>query len=561
MVLGPCLVLGSWSGPSDDERTQNEELRPSPVGDTALKAALTGPSRFHLYNFEPVRTSFARGALTGALLTVPLVAIWYAGWKTLDLPFPPFDLFDWIARILPGPIVTLVIDGLVRAFSALNIGPAHGAKLVEQCLAVGLAAGMGITACAIVFALLGASGEPATLFGAILGAMTGGLVVVMEDTLNRLTTPGAFASGIWLFATSLLWGLSLGWAYEQVVGATGTIADRRRFLIRVGNAAAATTIAAAVLGSLAEQTDDDIPDERWSSTNPVPNADAPVKPVPGTRREFTPVEDHYRVDVDTRAPALNRQRWRLRVSGLVTQPINFSLDELRRMEPLHQFVTLSCISNPPGGDLISTTRWTGVSLQRLLARLRVPRSATHLKITAADGFFEVVTVDEVMADPRIMLTYAWDGVPLPIEHGRPLRLFLPDRYGMKQPKWIVGIELIDHWEAGYWVSRGWDPVGRVKATSAVDVVEVSRSAGPRVVSVGGVAYAGARGISRVEVSIDLVEWKDAQLRPPMSATAWVVWRAEFPAPATAGEHAVAVRCYESDGTPQMGLLHSKRFTL
>jgi len=96
------------------------------------------------------------------------------------------------------------------------------------------------------------------------------------------------------------------------------------------------------------------------------------------------------------------------------------------MEPLHQFVTLSCISNPPGGDLISTTRWTGVSLQRLLSRLRPPRTVTHIKVTSADGFFEVVSMADIMADARIMLTYAWDGALLPVEHGRPLRFQLVD---------------------------------------------------------------------------------------------------------------------------------------
>ena len=194
-------------------------------------------------------------------------------------------------------------------------------------------------------------------------------------------------------------------------------------------------------------------------------------PVTGTRPEFTPLDHHYRVDTDTRAPRIDVERWRLRVGGMVERPLAFTLDELRLHEPVHEFVTLSCISNPPGGDLISTTRWTGVSLKRLLQALILDPAATHLRITSADGFFETVSIATIRSDERIMLAYAWDGVPLPVEHGFPLRLYVPDLYGMKQPKWIVSIDAIDRWEPGYWVARGWDREGTVAIASAIDVVQ------------------------------------------------------------------------------------------
>ena len=501
--------------------------------------------------------------MTGVLLTAPLIALWSAGWKAFDLPFPPFDLFDWIARVLPGPVVTWVIDSMVAGFAMLRVNPASGAKLIEQALAVGLAFAAGTATSAIVFALLAVSGEPASLFGSILGAVLGGLVLVMEQALNRLTSPGEVQSVLWLLSTSLAWGVLVGLVYDHTNAAAQPQADRRRFLMHVGNAAAATTLVGAGWSVLADRLGEEGPDVRWSSTNPLPNAGTRVVPVSGTRHELTALEDHYRVDVNTRAPALSRQRWRLRVTGLAGQPLNLALEELRRMEPLHQFVTLSCISNPPGGDLISTTRWTGVSLQRLLSRLRPPRTVTHIKVTSADGFFEVVSMADIMADARIMLTYAWDGALLPVEHGRPLRLYVPDRYGMKQPKWIVSLDGLDHWEAGYWVSRGWDREGHVKATTAVDVVAVDRpvtdAGGRRLVPVGGIAYAGARGVSRVEVQVDRGEWHAAELREPLSETSWVLWRVDVPIPP--GEHTVSARCYERDGTPQIGLLHSRRVTL
>jgi len=268
---------------------------------------------------------------------------------------------------------------------------------------------------------------------------------------------------------------------------------------------------------------------------------------------------HYRIDADTRIPAIDSGQWRLTITGLVEQPQQLTLEELRREQPLHQFVTLSCISNPPGGDLIGTTRWTGISLQRLLERVILSPRATHLRITSADGFFEVVSLEMIRNDRRVMLTYGWDGVPLLPEHGFPFRLYVPDVYGMKQPKWIAAIEAIDRWEPGYWVVRGWDRDGRIKAASAIDVVEVAPSgstpAGRASVVTGGIAFAGARGISRVETRVDAGPWQAAQLRDPLSNTTWVVWRASLSSDQNAP--VVTVRCYEADGTPQQPGFHAK----
>src|SRR6476659_1410199 len=202
--------------------------------------------------------------------------------------------------------------------------------------------------------------------------------------------------------------------------------------------------------------------------HPLPNADASVKPVPGTRPEFTPLERHYRIDIDTIPPVVNPQRWRLNVDGLVEKPLTLTLDELQRFEPMHQFITLSCISNPVGGDLIGTTRWTGVSLQRLLPELGLLPEATHLRIDAADGFFEYVSLETLRSDERCQLCYAWDGLPLTREHGFPLRIYLPDRFGMKQPKWITSLRAVSNWEPGYWVERGWSREALMKATSVID---------------------------------------------------------------------------------------------
>jgi DMSO/TMAO reductase YedYZ molybdopterin-dependent catalytic subunit len=295
---------------------------------------------------------------------------------------------------------------------------------------------------------------------------------------------------------------------------------------------------------------------RWSVTHLLPNASATVQPAPGTRREFTSLESHYRIDINTSPPVVDEKNWSLKFTGLLEAPAALTLDDLRRYEPLHQFVTLSCISNPVAGDLIGTTRWTGAPLRRLLAELHLKPNASHLKIRSADGFFEVVPLESINADQRIMLTYAWDGVPLTTEHGFPLRIYIPDLYGMKQPKWIESIEVTDHWEPGYWVVRGWDKMARMKATAVIDTVAVDMriiDADQRtLVPIGGIAHAGARGISKVEVRIDEGPWEAAQLRTPLSGLTWVLWRYDWPF--RSGDHTFTVRCYDGAGTPQITTL-------
>jgi DMSO/TMAO reductase YedYZ molybdopterin-dependent catalytic subunit len=486
---------------------------------------------------QPDLTTPAYGALAGALLTASLIAVWYFGWKALGLPFAPFDIFDWLVRALPGPFVTRVIEinvVVARALGASSIGSA--AKAADQVMAVGGVIAAGTLAGAAVFALARLSGEPPGFIGLLVGIVAAVLTVAAEISLNRV--PGGSMRRnipvLWVVVTFTAWGLLSAKVYD-VVSSQSPIASRRRLLTRVAGLAALTTVAAAILGELAGRLGRAAGSRRWSDDNALPNAASPVLPVPGTRAEFTRLEDHYRIDTNTRPPEIDGDRWRLIVGGLVNRPLVLSLADIRALPATHQFITLSCISNPVGGDLIGTTRWSGVSLQQVLARSGVARSATHLRVTSADGFFEAVSIDAIRSDPRVMLAYAWDGVPLSTEHGYPLRLYVPDLYGMKQPKWIASIEAIDHWEPGFWVARGWNREGRVKTTAAVDAV-VRRG---DVVEVGGFAYAGARGVSRVEVRADGGEWQAAEIREPISGTTWVIWRAEFRLPE--GQHRFEAR--------------------
>jgi hypothetical protein len=191
-------------------------------------------------------------------------------------------------------------------------------------------------------------------------------------------------------------------------------------------------------------------------------------------------------------------------------------------------------------------------MQEVLKQVELTENTTHLLITGADGFFETVSLAQIEEDPSIMLAYDWGGAPLPVRNGFPLRIHIPDRYGMKQPKWIVKIEALDHDVDGYWVVRTWDKDAFVRSTSVIDTVATSNvitEGDQQLIPVGGIAWAGARGISKVEVSVDNGEWVEAQLREPLSRKTWVIWRYDWQF--AEGNHNFAVRCTDGNGEVQI----------
>jgi DMSO/TMAO reductase YedYZ molybdopterin-dependent catalytic subunit len=508
------------------------------------------------------------------MVTAALIGVFFAGWKLAGFPFVPFDAFDWLARVLPGRVIAFGIGAMVTVIRTLNLGPtSETAKMAEQVMATAGLFISGVVAGLILFRVMRTiRGQHAVGSGLVLGIVLGVPAMLITLHASQTATVSSGASVLWVLGLFLAWGAVLGSAGQRLIaieaanGGRGRSEvtevdqiDRRRFLVRLGGSAAAITVLGAVVGELSEAKRREAlmmaggGPIRWSATHPLPNSDAAIKPAPGTRPEFTPLERHYRIDINTIPPAVDEQRWRLITKGLLEQPRALTLEDLRGYEPMHQFVTLSCISNPIGGDLIGTTRWTGVSLQRLLADLRPKSAATHLKIRSADQFFEIVSLDTIKADDRIMLAYAWDGVPLTREHGFPLRIYIPDVYGMKQPKWIQSIEAIGHWEPGFWVERGWNKVAQMHATSVIDTVamdmDIVHSGQRKLVPIGGIAHAGARGVSKVEVRVDDGPWQQAMLRTPLSQLSWVIWRYDWPF--QPGNHTFTVRCYDGSGTLQI----------
>ena len=521
------------------------------------------------------RLSIGTGALVGAQLAAPVIGIMYLAKEWLELPFIPYDVFDWMARVLPGSVVTFGIDLMIDTMLFFGVSVADTAKTAEKVMAVLQLFVMGAVAGAIFFAYARLRGmHPDLVTGLVAGALVG-LPLIGTSIAIEGSTVEPILVVLWLLALFLAWGVAIREAYvrlnpievlpepsQEVAVAAPTI-GRRQFLIRVGAATATITVASSSIGYLlAEAARRELEKELeasmahrslGSARSPFPNAGDPLIAAPGTRPEYTPLKDHYKVFIRTEPTVIEEADWNLPIMGLVGNPVSLTLDDIRNNYPAReQYVTLSCISGRIGTSLISTTHWTGASVQDILADVEPRDNARYLHITSGDGFYETVDLDLIASDERIMLTYAWDGNPIPINHGFPLRIWLPDRFGMKQPKWITGIEVMEDYKDGYWVERGWDEVAQMQTTSVIDTVAedaIYESDGQQLVPVGGIAFAGARGISRVEVRVDGGQWQQAELRAPLSETTWVIWRYDWPF--IEGHHEFEVRCAELDGTPQI----------
>ena len=377
---------------------------------------------------------------------------------------------------------------------------------------------------------------PGILLGLIVGIPLAILTLIGKQVLNA----DPAASAVWIVGLFVLSSYGIHWAYNHLTYALTSAApdtaleirveqiDRRQFLIRLGGATAAITVVGALVGSMAGKggmTTGALGGSEVHLTDPsLPNADASVQLAPGTRPEVTAVADHYRIDISLQPPEIDLNTWKLRFVVSETSYrdktlAELTMDDLRALPSIEKYITQGCISNPIAGSLISTVLWKGVSMQEVLKKVDLPENTTHLLITSADGFYETVSLEEVNGNPWVMLAYDWGGEPLPVRNGFPLRIHIPDHYGMKQPKWIMKIEALDYDLDGYWVERTWDKQAFVRATSVIDTVateNVITDGDQKLIPVGGIAWAGARGISKVEVSVDDGDWTEAELRERLS---------------------------------------------
>ena len=285
------------------------------------------------------------------------------------------------------------------------------------------------------------------------------------------------------------------------------------------------------------------------AVEPLPPLPASVQaPVPGMTPFITPNADFYRIDTAVIVPQVTAEEWTLSFDGMVRRPFSITYADLLDMPMVERDVTIMCVSNPIGGDLIGTARWLGTPLLPLLERAGIEPGANQLFSTSVDGWTCSTPLDG-LGEREPLLAIGMNGEPLPIQHGFPVRMIIPGLYGfISATKWVTRISATTYaQDPAYWTVRGWATDAPVLTGSRIDLPQGSVTVGQT--AIGGVAWAmDGDGISRVEVSIDDGPWQDAQLADQPNPRTWRQWWLEWEA--TPGRHTIAVRATNGLGETQ-----------
>jgi DMSO/TMAO reductase YedYZ molybdopterin-dependent catalytic subunit len=291
----------------------------------------------------------------------------------------------------------------------------------------------------------------------------------------------------------------------------------------------------------------------------LPRVDIGAPPVPPTVQPkgvalpsfVTSNADFYRIDTALSVPQLSRSDWELKIHGMVDREITYRFEDLQRFEVVEKLVTLTCVSNPVGGDLIGNASWTGYRVRDLLAEAGVQADADMVLSMSIDGFTAGTPVEVLTDDRDALLAIGMNGEPLPTEHGYPARLVVPGLYGyVSATKWVVDLELtrFDRAEA-YWTRLGWSARGPIKTESRIDVPRSGQDVPRGAVTFGGVAWAQNRGVRAVEVRIDEGDWQPAELGASYSNDTWRLWSFGWQA-TDPGLHTITVRATDNASAVQ-----------
>ncbi len=484
------------------------------------------------------------GVLAGGLVTALYFPLFELGW----MANPAFDFVDLLIRYSPGQLATWSIE---------TLGPLGKQLLEASGLATWILATGVLSALVYRFApRTGSLAQRALLAGAIY--MVAQLAIELLAELSFYGLGGVF----WLAVVAALYGyLSQVYAPLPVPAVepveTATWPPRRPGWLqqRSRRELLALSAATAVVGSFgAISAQRGLLAAATAVPSPEPLAiegfDSDFVPAANTRPLVTSNEDFYRIDIYTRTPSFARSNWAVQVDGLVDRELSFSIDDIERLPMREMYGTLQCISNEVGGELISTTRWTGVPLAEVLDLAGVKPGARDIVFHAPGGYDDSIPIEKAL-ESTTLLTYGMNGQPLPAEHGFPLRAYIPNIYGMKNVKWITRIEVTDRDYEGYWQRRGWSDIAIIKTTSAWDLIGGRRTGRTKVGEdvIGGMAFAGNRGISAVEWRRnDSDVWTPAELEAQLNPTTWRRWKANLGL--EPGLYFLEVRAFDGAGDPQ-----------
>ncbi|APA96067.1 molybdopterin-dependent oxidoreductase [Nocardia seriolae] len=394
-------------------------------------------------------------------------------------------------------------------------------------------------------------------FGSVLFAAFG-----LLSTIAALGRPNAS----WIWALPSLIGMVAGILMlrsliEKItaldeVAAEHMAVERRQVLRGIGIAGAAALVA-GVAGRVIGLRSRDVSAERADVVLPSPSGVEPsVEPgadlrIPGLTPYLTKNADFYRIDTALTVPQVSKDDWSLRIHGMVDREIRLSYADLAAKPPIERLVTLTCVSNPVGGDLIGNARWLGYRLDELIAAAGPHPDADMVLSRSIDGFTAGSPLAVLVDGRDAMLAVGMNGEPLPTAHGYPARLVVPGLYGyVSATKWVTELEItrFDRAEA-FWTKRGWSAKGPIKTECRIDTPRAHGTFGAGRITVAGVAWAQHRGIKGVEVRVDQGDWQPARLAVAPSIDTWVQWAFDWDATGT-GIHTIWARATDGTGETQ-----------
>jgi len=266
-------------------------------------------------------------------------------------------------------------------------------------------------------------------------------------------------------------------------------------------------------------------------------------------KEITPNNEFYITTYSDKVPDIDYQKFRLRIEGLIKNPYVLTMKDLEKIKDKTEFVTLECIGNSVGGDAISNALWDGVTLKQVLDKAAPKEGIVKAAFYAEDGYSDSIPYMLARSDD-VFLAFRMNGEPLPKQHGFPLRVIVPGIYGMKNVKWISRIELVNYNFKGYWEKRGWSDEAIIPIKSQILMPMGGKKIPVGNYVIGGIAFAGRYGISRVQISLDNKKtWHEAEMKKPLSQWSWILWRYDW-APSKEGDYTITVRGIDRSGKIQ-----------
>jgi DMSO/TMAO reductase YedYZ molybdopterin-dependent catalytic subunit len=481
----------------------------------------------------------ARGTIAGALAAAGAIAVSEGLAAVLDLrESPVLSVGQSVISLTPGPVAEAIIGVVGTRDKPLAVASVVVAIVLLGALVGGWWLTRRLAACALV-----------------------GLLVALA-AVSVLTRPYASPQGV--FAAVAGGAVLMGVLQVLLPLPGGERVERsdpdggRRAFIR---AAAVVAVATAVVGvagqALASRHRRREVVERARAALRIPArrvvvpAGADLR-VDGQQPWLTPNRDFYRIDTSLQAPLIDPAEWTLRIHGMVDRELTLTYQDLLDRGLTDAWITICCVSNVVGGDLIGNTVWGGVPIKAILDEVGVRPGADALLSTSEDGWTCGTPLDALTDGRDALLALTMNGEPLPVPHGFPVRQVVPGLYGyVSATKWVTEWEItrFADFEA-YWTQRGWGERGPIKTESRIDVPRDGSTVDAGTVTVAGVAWAQHVGVRGVEVRVDGGPWQPATLGVAANADTWVQW--SVPWDAEPGEHTLEARATDASGTPQTG---------